>query len=110
AASRERIAKSGVVDIEGVRNHTGELIGFSPSIQTAVEELQEMLFKKVYRNHRVVRMDSKSRRLIRELFQAYLAEPQLLPERFSSRVAEQGPHRVICDYIAGMTDRFCQRE
>ena len=109
-ASRERIAKSGVVDIDGVRNHASELIGFSPSIQTAVEELQEVLFKKVYRNHRVVRMDSKSRRLIRDLFQAYLAEPQLLPERFSARVPEQGPHRVICDYIAGMTDRFCQRE
>ncbi len=109
-ASRERISRSGVVDIDGVRNHAGELIGFSTPIQTTVEELQELLFKKVYRNHRVVRMDSKSRRLIRELFQAYLAEPQLLPERFSARVSEQGAHRVICDYIAGMTDRFCQRE
>jgi len=109
-ASRERIDKSGVVDIDGVRNHTVDLIGFSPSIQQAVEELQELLFKRVYRNHRVVRMDSKSRRLIRDLFQAYLAEPQLLPERFSARVAAQGVHRVICDYIAGMSDRFCQRE
>jgi len=109
-ASRARIAESGATDVDSVRRHPEELIGFSAHMRTAVEELQDLLLKKVYRNHRVVRMDSKARRLIRDLFQAYLEEPQLLPERFSSRVAEQGPHRVICDYIAGMTDRFCQRE
>ncbi|HUN81785.1 MAG TPA: deoxyguanosinetriphosphate triphosphohydrolase, partial [Phycisphaerae bacterium] len=88
----------------------GELVGFSREMQAEADELQVLLMERLYRNHRVVRMDSKARRLIRELFEAYLAEPQLLPERFASRLAEQGPHRVICDYIAGMTDRFCQEE
>jgi dGTPase len=48
--------------------------------------------------------------MIRELFAAYVASPTELPERFALRTAEQGSERVICDYIAGMTDRFCARE
>ena len=49
-------------------------------------------------------------RVIRELFAAYQAEPALLPGRYARRIAADGLHRVICDYIAGMTDRFCRAE
>ena len=55
-------------------------------------------------------MDSKAKRLIREIFSEYLADPTLLPARFRERIKELGPHRVVCDYVAGMTDRFCQNE
>ena len=108
--SARRIAAAGVKTVDEVRAQKLELIGFSPALQAEIDELAGLLFDCLYRNHRVVRMDSKARRLIRELFDAYLAEPQLMPGRFAARVAEQGLHRVICDYIAGMTDRFCQEE
>ena len=55
-------------------------------------------------------MDDKARRFIEQLFNAYLSEPGLLPPRFAGRIDEQGLHRVVCDYIAGMTVRFCQDE
>ncbi|MCZ6683313.1 MAG: deoxyguanosinetriphosphate triphosphohydrolase, partial [Planctomycetota bacterium] len=91
-------------------NCESELVAFSPGVEAGVEELHRVLVERVYRNHRVVRMDSKARRIIRDLFEAYLAETQLIPERFRERIPDQGAHRVICDYIAGMTDPFCQLE
>jgi len=110
ATTRERITEAGLETVDAVRRHSSDVVGFSSKLQKGLDELHKILLESVYRHHRVVRMDSKAKRLIRDLFGAYLAEPQLLPARFRDRIAEQGPHRVICDYIAGMTDRFCQRE
>ncbi len=110
AASRERIAAAGVHTVDDVRRHTTDLIGFSEKMRAAVEDLQGVLLKSVYRNHRVVRMDAKAGRLISDLFGAYALQPELMPERFANRTTKQGLHRVICDYTAGMTDRFCQQE
>jgi len=109
-ASQTRIDAAGIQSADNARRHDAELVGFSASVQDGINQLQTILLNSVYRNHRVVRMDAKARRLIRDLFDAYLAEPQLMPDRFAERIPQQGPHRVICDYIAGMTDRFCQRE
>jgi len=109
-ASLERINQAEIHTADEARCQTNELIAFSPKMQAGMEQLQTILLDSVYHNHRVVRMDAKARRLIRDLFEAYLAEPDLMPERFAARIPRQGPHRVICDYVAGMTDRFCQRE
>lgn len=110
AESLRRINGAGVTSPDTVRMHQAELIGFSEPVQDGIEELQAILLQALYRNHRVIRMDSKARRLIRELYEAYCAEPKLMPERFVTRMSSHDPHRVICDYIAGMTDRFCQEE
>jgi dGTPase len=108
AHSARMIAAAGVETLDNVRRCEHELIAFSEPVREGMDELGRLLYESVYRTYSVVRMDSKARRLIRELFSAYLAEPQLMPERFSSRVSEQGTHRVICDYIAGMTE--CARK
>ncbi|MCG8406811.1 MAG: deoxyguanosinetriphosphate triphosphohydrolase [Phycisphaerales bacterium] len=108
--SRQGIESSKIKTVDDVRRHSSCLIAFSSETQAYLEELQLLLSKFVYRNHRVVRMDAKAGRFIRDLFTAYLDDPRLMPDRFTARIAEQGEHRVICDYIAGMTDRFCQDE
>lgn len=110
AESQRRIATAAPDSADALRSRPDGLVAFSAAMQTAVSELQGILMESVYRHHRVVRMDAKAGRLIRDLFCAYLAEPRLLPPRFARRVDAQGAHRVICDYIAGMTDRFCQQE
>jgi len=110
AASRERIAGAGVASPDDVRAQTTVLVAASDARAAELAALQELLHARLYRHHTIVRMDAKARRFIRELFQAYLDEPALLPTRYAGRVCETGAHRVICDYIAGMTDRFCQRE
>jgi dGTPase len=85
------------------------LAAFGPVIGEEALELKRFLFQNLYRHFRVVRMSEKARRLIRELFQAFVAEPRLLPPEHRER-AEREPQRTVCDYIAGMTDRYAIRE
>lgn len=85
-------------------------VALSSAMQPRVEALEAVVVARVYRDPRVQRMDSKARRIVRALYDAYVAEPQLLPRRYAARVAEQGAARVAADYIAGMTDRFCLNE
>lgn len=81
------------------------MIRFSERIQREQAELKRFLHSNLYRHYRVSRMSSKARRVITELFQAFMAEPGLLPPEFQSRAQEDRP-RAIADYIAGMTDRY----
>jgi dGTPase len=85
-------------------------VDFSPAGQRLVRELRDLLTEDFYRHHRLVRMDAKAQRFVKEVFRAYVEHPQMLPPRFADRINELGGHRVICDYVAGMTDRFCQDE
>jgi dGTPase len=64
----------------------------------------------MYRHYRVVRMGDKAGRLLRGLFESYVAEPRQLPPQYQAQLERDGVHRVVCDYIAGMTDRFAVDE
>ena len=81
------------------------MIRFSERIRLEQTELKRFLHANLYRHYRVSRMSSKARRIITDLFQAFLAEPGLLPPEFQAR-AETNTPRAIADYIAGMTDRY----
>ena len=81
------------------------LIRFSDRIQREQAELKRFLHINLYRHYRVSRMSSKARRIINDLFEAFLAEPGLLPPEFQARAQQDRP-RAIADYIAGMTDRY----
>jgi dGTPase len=75
-----------------------------------LDALEAFLMERVYRHYRVTRMMTKAARFIRELFTAYLEKPAQLPPEHQHRIPAHGRHRVICDYVAGMTDRYCQDE
>jgi dGTPase len=79
-------------------------------MQSRNRQLKDLLLDRLYRHYRVMRMQVKARRLIRRLFRAYLDEPRQLPMEIQVRLAEEVPERVVCDYIAGMTDRFAIQE
>ncbi len=81
------------------------MIQFSERIHREQTELKQFLRANLYRHYRVSRMSSKARRIIGDLFQAFLSEPGLLPPEFQAR-AEADTPRAIADYIAGMTDRY----
>jgi dGTPase len=85
------------------------LIAFSDGVREEQLELKRFLNEKLYRHYRVSRMSSKARRIVTELFDAFLSEPSLLPPEFQARASEEKP-RAIADYIAGMTDRYAMLE
>ena len=72
--------------------------------------LRAFLMEKMYRHYRVIRMSNKAKLFIGELFKLYLAQPLALPTHIQKRIPSDGARRAVCDYIAGMTDRYAQDE
>ncbi len=93
--------------LDHVRQATHALVGPSAAVDTQMTELEQFLVERVYQRVEVAAMDARGRRMVTALFVAYSSNPHALPKRFASRVDDQGLDRVICDYIAGMTDSFC---
>jgi dGTPase len=85
-------------------------VEFSPAVAAAVRKLQDFLLHNVYLSGDGVEKDRQGQQMIADLFAAFLANPALLPDRYRSRIPAAGLPRVTCDYIAGMTDRFCAKE
>jgi dGTPase len=103
---RESSAKS-ALDLQKLNYN---VIGYSEDMQRRNRELKDFLYQKLYRHYRVVRMQVKAENIIKNLFEAYHNEPAMLPTQFQKIVAIRGLERTICDYIAGMTDRFAIEE
>ncbi len=73
-------------------------------------ELERFLFDRVYRHADVLRLRDEAQSSLQAMYQGYLARPELMPERFRERAASDGIERTVCDYLAGMTDRYAERE
>ena len=108
--SLRQIAHAEAASMEGVRKAGRRLIGYSPEMAARVRELKEFLLANMYRHYRVVRMGDKAGRIVRDLFRAFVEEPRQLPPHYHEQIEQEGVHRVVCDYIAGMTDRFALDE
>jgi dGTPase len=106
----ENLEKGNIQSLEDVRRHRGRLVAFTPSVERKKNKLQDFLFVNLYRNHRVVRMAEKARRVVRDLFRAYTSNPLQLPPHIGEHIPKEGLERVVCDYIAGMTDRYALDE
>jgi dGTPase len=105
-----RVQAAGVATLDDVRAHPAGLAGFSPAAAAKNRQLKRFLREKLYRHYKVMRMRIKAERFLTMLFESYCACPELLPAAYQARYAEHGCERVICDYIAGMTDRYALDE
>jgi dGTPase len=104
------IADLGIRSTVDVRGAGRRLFVLGDAVREQKAELEAFLCEHLYRHYRVVRMATKARRFIRDLFQAYLADVRQLPDAYRRAAEADGLHRVVCDYIAGMTDRYAQDE
>ena len=104
------IEKSGISSADDVRRCDRRLASFSGEMEKKNRELKSFLMENLYQHHRVIRMADKANRIIRNLFEVYVNEPKLLPPHVYANLKEIGKERLICDYIAGMTDRFALDE
>lgn len=86
------------------------LASYSEDMKKKSLELKSFLRTHLYDHHRVIRMEEKAKRVITDLFKAYQTRPEQLPKEFLARNKDQTKERMICDYIAGMTDRFALDE
>jgi len=102
------LADLGIRRAEDIRKAGRRLFVHSEAVQRQRLELEAYLSERLYRHYRVVRMMTKAKLFIRELFQAYLADERQLPDEHRETAHTEGLHRTICDYIAGMTDRYAQ--
>ena len=108
--TRRQLEAARISSVEDVRGAGRRLVGYSDDMAARVRELKEFLFRNMYRHYRVVRMGDKAGRIVRDLFESFVGEPLQLPPHYYERVEREGAHRVVCDYIAGMTDRFALDE
>jgi dGTPase len=120
AESARRIREAGVITLAEV-HAAPPLIAFSPAMQAENRELKTFLRENLYRHYQVLRMTNKARRIIGELFDAFTADPRLLPPQYQQMADGDAPDpakaaamdiraRAVADYIAGMTDRYAMKE
>jgi dGTPase len=113
AETRRRLAKAAPRSVEDVRRLPAPIAAFSPPMQARLKGLKEFLFVNMYRHYKLNRMTSKARRVVRDLFDLFLAEPECLPTDWRRRAGPAGSRataELVADYIAGMTDRYALDE
>ncbi len=110
--TRRRIVEQKIGSVADVRRFEGELIGFSNEVGAGKRELEHFLMQRFYKSERVKERTNFWRERLKQLFHAYRDNPQLLPEDSRRRIerSNESPERAICDYVAGMTDRFASRQ
>jgi dGTPase len=110
ATTLAEIDRVGLKSAADVRHAGGRIVRYSDAMRPLVRELKDFLYTNMYRHFRVVRMGDKAGRILRDLFETYVSEPLQLPPQYQRRIEHDGLHRVVCDYIAGMTDRYAMED
>src|SRR5881397_1603839 len=107
--SAEQITSVKVQSRDDVRNQS-VLIRYGDDLAEANRALRKFLYQNVYYHPRVAEVNKRACEMLRKVFEAYLADPDRLGEGATRRVEKEGLHRTVCDYIAGMTDRYVMEE
>jgi dGTPase len=110
ATSAESIAGSGVRSTDDVRRQPAPLIRYSDELAEANGALRKFLYQNVYYHPRVAEVNQRACEMLRRVFEAYLVNPDKLGDGATRRIEKEGLHRTVCDYVAGMTDRYLMED
>ena len=110
AETARMIAETGIRSVQDLRRINRVVAGFSQELSRKNRELKLFLLQNLYHHYKVERMRVKAERYLANLFNTYVSYPTLLPVKYLKKMELYGRERVICDYIAGMTDRFALDE
>jgi len=108
--TNQRIHDSNLRSVEELQLLPYHVIGFSDDMYRHNRQLKDFLYENLYRHYRVMRMAAKAEKVVCDLFNVYHGEINILPKHIQDQVEYFGLERTICDYIAGMTDRFAVEE
>jgi len=101
---------SGASSVDAIQRLPHNVVAFSDSLVRANGDLKDFLYHYLYQHFQVVRMQVKAERIVEDLFRAYVQTPEILPAEVQDRTRTNGLERTVCDYIAGMTDRYAMQE
>lgn len=110
STTEKLIARAGVQSADAVRRHARPLAQYSPPRRKMNQEMRKYLYQNLYFSRQVDEANTRAVRILAELFKYYLAHPRELGDWSRSRIRREGLHRAVCDYMAGMTDRYVMRE
>jgi dGTPase len=108
--TQAQIDKHNIQTLEDVRDASSVLVGHSSEVAAELRELKKFLYANFYYHYRVMRQVHKAEHILTGLFKAFTSRPTMLPPAYVARIGEVGLECVVCDYIAGMTDRFAMDE
>ena len=108
--TRTRLEANSTRKLDDVRQSKQILVGSGQVVKSLKADLEKFLHQRVYQHHRVMRMANKGQRILHSLFEEYCRAPEQLPDRYFARAQAGQFERTICDYLAGMTDRYAQDE
>jgi dGTPase len=100
----------GIKKADDVRRAPWPVVSFSPEMDVEHTDLKKFLKINMYAHHRVLRMEEKAQGVVSGLFTKYDRKPELLPPHVGKRLVTENRRRLICDYIAGMTDKYALEE
>jgi len=106
--AQAEIERHGLSSWREVSELPGDLVHFSPELTELKEELENLLYERLYTDYRVVRLTNSARRFVQCLFETHVADPHQLPPEYQDWAEKVGTEQAVCDYIAGMTDRYAQ--
>lgn len=109
-ATHARIQSAGLDSVESLQALDYNVVAYSDEMAALNQQLKDFLFANMYKHYRVVRMQTKAERVVADLFSVYAETPEILPNEIQRQGLESDRHRTICDYLAGMTDRFALQE
>jgi len=110
SATAAAIQASGARAPEDIQRLPHNVVTHSEPFKRMNRQLKDFLYQNLYYHYRVVRMGEKARRFLTDLFNAFVANPRQMPPSAQARVEQDGVHRAVTDYLAGMTDRFALQE
>jgi dGTPase len=109
--TKRRLDELGLSKLDDVRERGREVLTLSDEIKSQTKQLLDTLFANLYQHYHVERMAQKSGRILRDLFHSYVENPKLLPPTLYKLIKEDDMAELhVCDYVAGMTDRFALQE
>jgi dGTPase len=104
--TRSRLQQSGIRSLEQVRTHPGRLAGFSVPVEAEQQEIRRFLYENLYFSGALMPEKEDAERVITELFAFWMEHPDALPQTYQEKAHQEPLPRIICDYIAGMTDNY----
>jgi dGTPase len=107
--TRRALEAEGIDSVEAVRRHPWRLVDFSPPVAQHNRALKDFLQRELYNHPQILEDRAPAVAAVEELFRFYLAQPERLPPQYFEQTRGQPAHRVVCDYIAGMTDTYLFR-